>query len=669
MFIKNQRIQTKIIACLLSLVMIFMLLPMLGLTAAGAELWENLERPILLPVGTEDARITTEIVPPGTVGLQYAQVTLRTTGFASTPTFRVVRGILPPGLTLSSAGTFLGTPIALGTYTFTVEASAIIRSIETNGESINIYQRATREYTIIIHSNLAEGLPVITTETLPNGIVGTQYEQTTLHSSAFPQTPSWSVIRGALPHGLSLSRTGVISGTPTVDGLYVFTVEARDGAGRNAARELSINIGADHFDGVTLPPIAINSHYSYDIGLSGQDGWTVSVSSGSLPPGLSLNPATGRIEGRATQQGTFHFTITATFNNPSYNIPFRQTVTAQVPATPPTAVTSVSLIPSTASVTAGSTLSPPLTANITPANALSRGVRWYTRNPNIVTVHPRYGVVSGVAPGTAVVFARTVDGGHRAESTVTVTEAPPPQVTITVTAGAGGTATGGGTVPSGTNVTLNAVPDSGWEFEGWFEGNTRVSASAVWTFSATANRTLQARFTQALPPAEITTLTLPNGTVGVPYNQALQSTGFAQSLTWNVLSGVLPPGLALSSAGVIAGTPTAAGDYSFIVEASDATGRRAARRYTIIINSPAGMDMDEPMPEPTTAPPTTTFAPPPLPTEPPAPQPPADAPDPEYPYGMIYLPMLMLFALGLLMIITGTFLYSGSKNKNKVNET
>ena len=99
-----------------------------------------------------------------------------------------------------------------------------------------------------------------------------------------------------------------------------------------------------------------------------------------------------------------------------------------------------------------------------------------------------------------------------ATSTVTITSQAPQQVTIStsVSPSTGGTVTGGGNVNHGSNVTLQATPHSGWAFSGWYEGNVRVSTNAIWTFSATANRTLQARFNQ-VQQWSITTTTTTGG--------------------------------------------------------------------------------------------------------------------------------------------------------------
>lgn len=58
----------------------------------------------------------------------------------------------------------------------------------------------------------------------------------------------------------------------------------------------------------------------------------------------------------------------------------------------------------------------------------------------------------------------------------------------------GGTVSGGGTVTHGTSVTAKATPATGYSFAGWYEGSNKVSGSASYTFSATGNRSLTARF-------------------------------------------------------------------------------------------------------------------------------------------------------------------------------
>ena len=76
--------------------------------------------------------------------------------------------------------------------------------------------------------------------------------------------------------------------------------------------------------------------------------------------------------------------------------------------------------------------------------------------------------------------------------------------------------------------------------------------------------------TQQVTPPTITTGSLANGTVGTAYSQTLAAGG-STPLTWT-LSGSLPPGLSLSSGGVISGTPTSGGTFSFSVQAANSGG-------------------------------------------------------------------------------------------------
>lgn len=73
-----------------------------------------------------------------------------------------------------------------------------------------------------------------------------------------------------------------------------------------------------------------------------------------------------------------------------------------------------------------------------------------------------------------------------------------------------------------------------------------------------------------VPALAVTTTTMPQGRVGTAYTSTtLAATGGVSPYTWAVVSGTYPPGLGLSSVGVVAGTPTAAGTYNFTVRVTD----------------------------------------------------------------------------------------------------
>src|SRR5271165_2442545 len=71
-------------------------------------------------------------------------------------------------------------------------------------------------------------------------------------------------------------------------------------------------------------------------------------------------------------------------------------------------------------------------------------------------------------------------------------------------------------------------------------------------------------------PLNITTPNpLPVGAIGDAYREGLAATGGQQPYTWTIDSGALPPGLSLTPDGVISGTPTTVGNYSFTLRVTD----------------------------------------------------------------------------------------------------
>jgi sugar lactone lactonase YvrE len=116
--------------------------------------------------------------------------------------------------------------------------------------------------------------------------------------------------------------------------------------------------------------------------------------------------------------------ITATSDDGSVAGTATVTVSAQ-----PVAATGISIIQSSVSVVAGAAA--PLTADIAPPTATNPNVVWASSDPTIATVSAN-GVVMGVAAGSTVVTATTVDGGFVASVPVTVQAAPQPLYSVSV---------------------------------------------------------------------------------------------------------------------------------------------------------------------------------------------------------------------------------------------
>ncbi len=257
----------------------------------------------------------------GQVGVAYSQ-TITASGGTSPYTYTVTSGALPAGLSLSAGGALSGTPTAGGTFSFTVTAK----------DSNNI--TGAQAYTLTVNA------PTITLSpsTLPAGQVGAAYSQTITASGGTSPYSNYRVSSGALPAGLSLSTSGVLSGTPTAAGSLNFNVQVTDsstGTGPyTQAQAYTLAVAAAPT--ITLSPATLTAgqvgvSYSQTITASGGTSpYTYTVTSGALPAGLSLS-AGGVLSGTPTAAGTFSFTVTAKDSN---NITGAQAYTLAVAAAP-----------------------------------------------------------------------------------------------------------------------------------------------------------------------------------------------------------------------------------------------------------------------------------------------------------------------------------------------
>ena len=208
------------------------------------------------------------------------------------PTFILLNGSLPPGLTLSSSGHIGGTPTSTGNFSFTF-------SID-NGVGID----ATQAVALTIGQ-----APLITSSAPPGGNVATAYAFS-YAASGFP-APGFSLQSGTLPPGLSLSTAGVLSGTPTIPGSYSGSIKASNGIGSDAIQNFNITITqAPSITSVAPPAGHFSVAYSFSYSASGSPAPSFALGSGSLPPGLILTSA-GLLSGKPTLAGTYTGTVLA----------------------------------------------------------------------------------------------------------------------------------------------------------------------------------------------------------------------------------------------------------------------------------------------------------------------------------------------------------------------
>ncbi len=252
-----------------------------SLTPSGQVATEMLSIMVLAPL-----TITTgPTLTGGIVGRSYS-TTLAASGGTTPYTWSVATGSsLPPGLSLSTGGTISGTPTQSGTFGFVI--SVVDSSTPQHGGS--------QTFSITI----APGLTIQTTS-LPGATAGSAYSAPSLAATGGTMPYTWSLYGGNFPSGLTLSSSGVISGTPVNTGNpgtvgYNFTVKVSDSGNPvlSTTQALSISVtspvtsisivssGFPYASGgpTSESPVTLAASYN---GYYQTANWTLSVQSAGL---------------------------------------------------------------------------------------------------------------------------------------------------------------------------------------------------------------------------------------------------------------------------------------------------------------------------------------------------------------------------------------------------
>ena len=428
---------------------------------------------------------------------------------------------------------------------------------------------------------------MITTSSLPNGQVSVAYDQP-LTASGGTSPYSWSLASGTLPEGLFVASGGAIQGTPTQAGIFTFSPRVTDVTGLTATRELTIAIDSTGISITTPTPLTagiIGTAYSRPLaGSGGAQPYSWAVVAGQLPPGITLNATTGVLSGTPTTIGTSSFTIQMTESG-NMGIASKAFTLAINPV--PLVITNADPLPGGI---VGRAYSQPFSA--------TGGTSPYTWSIQSGALPPGLtfssgGVLSGTPTtvGSSTFTVRVADAATPTQVTlkpftlvispigVTITtNSPLPQAFTKLfysqtLAATGGTPGYTWSVLEGSSLPPGLTLSSGGVISGspTTAGNYTFTLQALDSGGEISQFALKAFSLQVVSSDIVVTSVspLPEARINVPYSYQFAATGGVPPLMWSFASGTLPPGLALSQGGLLAGTPTLAGSYTFTIRVRD----------------------------------------------------------------------------------------------------
>ncbi|MBQ7576870.1 MAG: putative Ig domain-containing protein [Synergistaceae bacterium] len=523
--------------------------------------------------------ITTSSLKNGVVGEDYdASITVKGTD----PITITAEGV-PAGLTLT--GTNLsGTPTTSGTYTIKFMASNTATSLAGGAPVTKNVRLIIKDHAPVIDFDDSE---------LPDGFVGKVYDSVQFNSSAGDNI-TWTA--SGLPTGLKLSKTGLLSGTPTRAGNYNITLRAANSGG-NTSKKIALKIlQAPSLTTKKLNNVKVDAKYSVTLRAAGSlpITWTVT----GLPDGLTITPdsdkGTAQITGNPTQVGDYEISIT--LNNSAGSV--TNSLALSVLGTPPkiSAVIKKATVDdeyNEGNITVTGTKPINITYSILNADKTKFGIDSLSDLGLSFTADSETGIAAITGTPTKsikslpiYINAENTTGKATRKITFTAAGVKPtfttPEIATTkILTAAGGNINVDFVVTGTKDIILSATKLTGFSFtqtgdytatlEGTAplrESNSTITITAQ---NADGRATRRVNIITKIPPS-ITTKSLVDGTINKSYSTKLLATG-SKTIKWQ-LDGDLPDGMTFSeSNGQLRGKPKEAGEFNLTFTASNDVGK------------------------------------------------------------------------------------------------
>ena len=232
--------------------------------------------------------------------------------------YEIVNSTLPDGLSMTRSGLVSGTPTGAGLGRFWVW-NHDLTAAQGGPDWCQREDRSEREFSIPIDPGLA-----ISNDSVAPATLGQRYSvtlQTTqvvaLNTPGPTVQSDWSLESGSLPPGITLSTSGALTGTPTTEGSYPFTLKAQYASPFDTqAFTLSVRqpmTVKSPFGPASRPSAEVGVRVGKTVTATGGSGtYRWSLASGLLPAGVALNPTTGAIAGTPQAAGNYAFVVAAT---------------------------------------------------------------------------------------------------------------------------------------------------------------------------------------------------------------------------------------------------------------------------------------------------------------------------------------------------------------------